>query len=442
VTKGYPTDLAWDLARVDHGMSEVGGENRDKLVDALNPIDSNAVLMRLPIGTALVDIAKCGGIDEAGFDKEKYVAIIYNGEKVPPIKMVDLGDADKIEALVAEFLALVESSAIDDNLAKVAKKLHTLVVDPWLPFISTSKSDIIICPDGVLSFVNFSALPDLDGKFLGEKVAVSFIGAARDLFPAQPVKIQVKNGNKFEVRVFADPDYKAPWHARLFSLFGTRRSTILNPLPETRIEALAVSKAFEHPDKEVRIFTGLEATEENVRNSQGALVLHLGTHGFFNQQAVENPMRANGLAFAGAFKNFRPGMAVEYQDNPHDGILTAEEISRIDLESCVLVSVSACQSGMGKSLDGEGVLGLRRGFYRSGAANLLLCLWPVGDKEARVLIENFYWLLEKNSLKDVYPKTMAKLLRQYSDEKGIAYAIRAAGPFVMSSVWKPLPGSK
>ena len=112
----------------------------------------------------------------------------------------------------------------------------------------------------------------------------------------------------------------------------------------------------------------------------------------------------------------------------------------MNLKSCWLVSVSACQSGMGKSLDGEGVLGLRRGFYRAGVMSVLLCLWPIGDKEARTFVENFYSLVKQDMpLKDVYPKTMATMLRQQADEKGIPYAIRASGPFVMNTVWKKIP---
>ncbi|NDB47396.1 MAG: hypothetical protein EB163_09015, partial [Nitrososphaeria archaeon] len=63
-----------------------------------------------------------------------------------------------------------------------------------------------------------------------------------------------------------------------------------------------------------------------------------------------------------------------------------------------------------------------------------------GDKEARVFVESFYGRVKEGMpLKDAYPKTVAKLLRQQADEKGIPYAIRATGPFVMSSIWKKYP---
>jgi len=428
--KGYPAELASDLARADTDLLKVDSVN-------LNAIDSEAVLRRLPPRTTLVDLAKCGGIDERGFNNEKIVAIVYNKGVTPSLQMVDLGDAGKIETLVAEYLALVESSTNDDSLADVSKKLYVLSVEPWLARVSPKSTEVIICPDGSLSFVNFSALPDSSGKFLGEKIAVSYIAAARDLFPPKQVKLHKNTQNKLEVRIFADPDYKAPWSAKLFSLFGTRRNMTLNALPETREEALAICRAFGQTNKDVKIFSGLDATEENVRKSKGAFVLHLGTHGFFNHRALENPMRANGLAFAGAFSQFKPGLAMEYPENPRDGILTAEEISRIDLSSCLLVSVSACQSGMGKTYNGEGVLGIRRGFIQAGASNLLLCLWPVGDREARIFIEHFYDLIGKNlPAKEAYSQTMAALIRKAADEKGISYAIRAVGPFVMNSVWK------
>ena len=168
--------------------------------------------------------------------------------------------------------------------------------------------------------------------------------------------------------------------------------------------------------------------------------VHIGTHGFFNKFSTKNPMKASGLAMAGAYPNLKVGLKSEYDENPNDGILTAEEIAKMDLKSCDLISVSACQSGMGQSLSGEGVLGIRRGFYRAGAENVLLCLWPIGDKEARAFVENFYALYAQDTpLKDVYPKTVAKMAREYADKKGITYAIRATGPFVMSSVWAQIP---
>jgi len=433
--KGYPPDLALDLARLSDNVMASRPEG-------LDAIDSQTVLRDLPRETILVDFAKCCGLNDRAFNEEEYVAVIYDKTKQPNIRIVKIGDAKQIESKVAELLALVEASAEDPHLEEVASGLYINIVAPW--FISNEHAgrEVIICPDSFLSFVNFAALPDAQGVFLGEKASITYISAARDLIPKTALRTPQRRVGKLQARVFVDPDYKAPWTARLKALFVSRRNAVLHPLPQSRLEAGAVARSFEGAQKEIKTYVGMEATEENVRDSQECTLIHMGTHGFYNNQATENPMRSNGLAFAGAYETINKNSSGEYTDNPHDGILTAEEISRMDLSSCWLVSVSACQSGMGRSYEGEGVLGIRRGFNHAGVANLLLCLWPVGDKEARIFIEQFYQYLGQGvAIKKAYTQTMAELLRKAADEKGIAYAIRAVGPFVMNSVSKPLPNN-
>lgn len=430
--KGYPPDLALDLARLEGNVMESKPE-------FLDVIDSQAVLRCLPQESILVDFAKCSGLNDRAFNEEEYVAVIYDKTNQQNIRTVKIGNAKQIDARVAELLALVESPAEDPKLKEVASGLYDNIVSPWFMSNEYAGREIVVCPDSSLSFVNFAALPDAQGVFLGEKASITYISASRDLVPKTALRTARRGDGKLHARVFVDPDYKAPWTARIKAFFVSRRNAVLHPLPQSRHEAGAVARSFQGKQKEIKTFAGIEATEENVRDSQECTLIHMGTHGFYNNQATENPMRSNGLAFTGAYKTIKKNSTGEYMDNPHDGILTAEEISRMDLSSCWLVSVSACQSGMGRSHEGEGVLGIRRGFNQAGVANLLLCLWPVGDREARIFIEQFYQHLgEGVAIKKAYSQTMTELLRQAADEKGIAYAIRAVGPFVMNSVCKPL----
>jgi CHAT domain-containing protein len=74
----------------------------------------------------------------------------------------------------------------------------------------------------------------------------------------------------------------------------------------------------------------------------------------------------------------------------NDGILTAEDVSTLDLQGTWLVTLSACDTGSGEARAGEGVMGLRRGFIQAGAQNLLMTLWPISDEVTVQIMSDFY----------------------------------------------------
>ena len=114
------------------------------------------------------------------------------------------------------------------------------------------------------------------------------------------------------------------------------------------------------------------------------------------QQYDNSPLINSGLALAGANIWFNKKI---YPDEKENGILTAEDvITDLNLSNTELVVLSACQTGEGKIVNGEGVFGLRRAFVLAGAQTLVMSLWKVSDKHTQELMEIFYRNLKGNNV--------------------------------------------
>lgn len=150
------------------------------------------------------------------------------------------------------------------------------------------------------------------------------------------------------------------------------------------------------------------ATEEAFRRTAPHhRFLHLATHGFFAGEDLLSALRPyeptmegtllarhgvagfhpgllSGLALAGASSSSTP----KWEDD--DGVLTALEVGSLDLRQVEMVVLSACETGLGASAGGEGILGLQRAFQIAGARTTVASLWQVDDLATRLLMERFY----------------------------------------------------
>jgi CHAT domain-containing protein len=151
-----------------------------------------------------------------------------------------------------------------------------------------------------------------------------------------------------------------------------------------------------------------------------------------------NPMQRSGLALTGAERTFQSWMRGEVPPTENDGVVTAEEVGGLKLSGTWLVALSACDTGSGEARAGEGVMGLRRGFIQSGAANLLMTLWPISDETTVQIMSDFYEAaFRTNNAPQALADTQRDWLVKLHREKGLLAAVRLAGPFIMSSQGKP-----
>ena len=189
----------------------------------------------------------------------------------------------------------------------------------------------------------------------------------------------------------------------------TRAGLRVTPLPGTLIEAEHVSDALRQQGIDTRVFTESAGTEEAFKSLSGLnlSLIHVATHGFYfsdsdfkkNAQLMrlmgqasndiideDRTMDYSGLLMAGANTILR---GRRLPQNVENGILTAREISQLDLRGLDLVVLSACQTGQGE-LKEDGVYGLQRAFKKAGAKTLLMSLWSVNDAATQRMMSAFY----------------------------------------------------
>ena len=167
--------------------------------------------------------------------------------------------------------------------------------------------------------------------------------------------------------------------------------------------------------------------------------MHLATHGFFEDDKLENdklteadnPLLRSGLVFAGV-KEGNSGR--DSQGNLQDGILTALEVSGLDLTGTQLVVMSACQSGLGSLATGEGVYGLRRAFTLAGVQTQVMSLWQVADLATQAFMVSYYQNLQAGQ-----PRGDAIRATQLSFLNGTEYNHPYYwSAFISSGNWQPL----
>ena len=199
-------------------------------------------------------------------------------------------------------------------------------------------------------------------------------------------------------------DYHPTSTSRAFTAADSRYG--VKYLPGTLKEVEEIAQRFANRP---RIVTDISGTEESFKSLAGFTIdiIHLATHGFFwseedahkrdyvtflnplkrvDQSAEDKALMRSGLFFSGANIGLK-GEALP--DDVEDGVLTALELSNMNLGHVDMVVMSACESGLGET-SGEGVFGLQRGFKLAGANTLLMSLWKVDDTATQKLMAEFY----------------------------------------------------
>jgi tetratricopeptide (TPR) repeat protein/CHAT domain-containing protein len=452
-------------------------------------VEPRQIAALLPAGGVLVEFQRLRIFDNNTkfFGPPRYLALLLRPDGT--IRAIPLGEAAPIDAAVA---AAVAASSDANQQAGAAEKLAAvskLVLAPLQRELAGVR-ELFVSPDGELNRLPFAALPvagpkdggiadgpiTADGRTLGAAVALRLLTTGRDLLRLQqpakagaaPVLIvnpdfnaasrSAKGGASATTAASTAEEAGGPTALRGGQQRspGVRGLTAWQPLGGTEQEARQLAPLLGSG----AVISGPAATAEVVLAQRAPRILHIATHGFFladqaptNDTAIgaaapgsrsggapsegtaaatpsrEDPLQRSGLVFAGAN---RPAA------NPSDdGYLTAAEATAMDLEGTELVTLSACETGLGGVQSGEGVYGLQRSLAVAGARSTLLSLWKVDDGLTVAFMEHYYKRLKAGEGR---ADALRSTQNDFRENKNSNYHdIRVWGAFQLSGDWRALP---
>jgi CHAT domain-containing protein len=296
-----------------------------------------------------------------------------------------------------------------------ARRLGDLLLGPAADAVGRAER-LLVIPDGVLHAAPLSALRTGD-RFLVEALPLQVIPSVT--LSSELARRAADRGAPTHVEGFGDPAY--PRTATDGALAPLRSSVLgalrFDPLPAGRRELKALAGL---SPRSARLWLGAQATEERAKAlDREARVVHFATHGFVDD---EQPLES-GLVLS------IPARLEEGADN---GLLQAWEVFeqvRLDAD---LVTLSACQTGLGEEVGGEGLLGLIWAFQYAGARSVLASLWAVNDEATADLMERFYRHVRAGRSKDAaLRQAQLELLRRPATAAPFFWA-----PFQISGDWR------
>ena len=298
------------------------------------------VAAKLSPGETLIDYYRSG---------DELFALVLQGTRVTGFRLSARG----LDEEVRSFQAAIEHR--DSHAAEIGRALYERVVRPLTPDLKGNT--LIISPHGVLHYLPFVALHDGD-QFLLDRFSIRLIPSAGTL-----------------VYLRGDHPAKA---GRLLALGNPDLGESRYDLPNAQVEAVRVAALF----ADSRALVRGEASKSALKELGGGFsMLHFATHGKFDTDA---PL-SSGIYLA---KGTEP-----------DGVLTVSDLYSLRWDAD-LVTLSACETGLGKVANGDDVIGLTRGFLYAGARSIVASLWEVDDAATEQLMVSFYRNLQDHDKRE------------------------------------------
>ena len=285
-----------------------------------------------------------------------------------------------------------EKESHANNARILGSVFYEALIKPFEKLL-TDKKKIIIIPDGQLSFVPFETLIDEKGKYLTETYNISYLPSIK------VAEVLLKRQSAYKgskVALIGNPVYnelsETDMQIGVRPAYQSADAFAWNTLPETKAEIDSIRKFYPLSTT----LSDVNCTEEKfkalfAKPTEKYALVHFATHGHVMDKDA---------GLSSVVLNQVPGKKKE------DGYLTSSEIEAMKIPA-QLVVLSACQTGKGLLMDGEGVQGLSSSFLVSGANSLIVSLWSVADKSTSLFMQEIYKLVNKEgiSFKEAIQKT-------------------------------------
>jgi len=348
-----------------------------------------------------------------------------------------LPKAAEIEPLIQVLRAALERPERGKfgHYVQAARQLYEILIAPAAPTLALNRR-LIVVPDGRLHYLPFEALLTQEAKTRGraDYRALSYLLKRWTVSyaPSASVLATLRQSHQREATpplpepalqlvAFGDPVYEpssdkpanqSASKMRLRQMLeGCSEKTgqwAPPRLVDSRREVEAIARLY--PAAETALYLGQAASEESVKTNQQlsrARRIHFATHGLINECQPQNS-----------------ALVLTMDDDPReDGLLHTYEIFNLKL-SAELVVLSACQTGLGQQVRGEGVIGLTRAFLYAGASGVVVSLWQVADRSTADSMIQFHRQLNRGADK-------AEALR------GAKLEMIGSGPYAHPYYWAP-----
>lgn len=324
---------------------------------------------------AAIEIIQLNKFDKMLTDSVYYATLILKKESSQPLLLLNKQGSHLNKKYYGYYRNCVQRKVADE----VSYYKFWQAIDDQIK----TKKTVYVSLDGVYNQINLNTLMNANGRYVLQEKNIILVTNTKEIIDLKKTASASKIGNSATLVGF--PNYGDN---------GT-----LATLPGTQKEVESIKATLGGKQYQVRYLIKSEATEANVKKTKPTKILHFATHGFFlpepekedqddkvfgiaSNKAKENPMLRAGLLLANAEKAM--------EGKTENGILTAYEVTNLQLTGTEIVVLSACETGLGDVKNGEGVYGLQRAFQVAGVNTIIMSLWKVSDEATQTLMSCFY----------------------------------------------------